>query len=363
MKYLKYYYIFNEANFSTEPDLDEDEKEFLNKVKKERPQDYNKYLTYVKNTKTKGLWYAKNKYVKTDPKTIADEEKWQKEMDKYSVIGNKKDKVKSLLPNSDTLTDIFVSKIGKSGSNQPYDKLMKAVLFDSTRLDELDLTFLEWTNKTQSDRVGLRISGPYLDTKNATLSASNDRSFIFDNTTEGILIFLNNILEKDPDISIDKIKSIKPLYVNHHSMEFASMYSVINIYIHATNYAVSTQITLDITIGSITSKYNTRIFKTKQKAGNLKRGVEFTTEITKEDVIKSIEDAFDMVNNNIIEKMDDSIYNMKNFVNHLLSMVSESHDMLVKAKNYPLVFNKIRSLTNDQNIKHAIDMNDMGFSD
>ncbi len=363
MKYLKYYYTFNEATFSMESDLTPEEKGFLDMVKKEKPDEYNKYLTYVKNKRRKGLDYAKNKYEQSTPKYLREKERERKEQEKYSIKGKMKDNVRSLLPDKDTLTEIFTSKIGQSGSGAPYDELMKAVLLGSTKLNDLDLTLVSTNNNRINDKHVMDISGPYLDTKQALLTANNDMSFMFDNTSNGILMFLNNILEKDPDIKIDKISKIKPLYINDVSNPFANMRSEIRIDIHAKNCAVSTKINLGITIGSIFSKYDTTIFKTNKKAGNLKRGVKFDVPITKEDVLKSINDAFDMVNKELIEKKNKAVYNMKNFVNNLLKIVSESHEILAMAKNYPIVFNKIRNLSDDSNIKTAIDMHDMGFSD
>jgi len=69
---------------------DADNEKFLNKVKKENPDLYSKFLNLVGN---KGLKIAKEKYVEYDPETIKKREEEEKaERARLKQIGRKKDK-------------------------------------------------------------------------------------------------------------------------------------------------------------------------------------------------------------------------------------------------------------------------------
>ena len=367
MKYLKSYKIFElnvikTGGYGFGDDLDSMETEFLDKVKKERPEEYAKYLSYIKNKKTKGFWYAKNKYhdTRTKSKSEINSENRQKiRDDEADNIRADQEHVKSLMPSNEIMANMVAKNLG------PYNELMKKLCFDSSVYEDMEL---DPTIMFDQDK-GLKYGGVYRNSKRSYLSSHIQREYSQFNNYEGVFKFLEELLQKNPDTNVDKLKKLKPITIENtdiigDELGFIWLNSEMKFYFHASKYAVSTQIILDINLGTSISRYNNTIFKSIKKTGNLKRGViNAPIEITKEDVLECLQNTFDELNNTIMVKTLQSIYNMKQVINGIFTALLNKGDfkILKYAKKYPILMDKLKYVRDNDSIDMGLEMSDLGF--
>lgn len=353
MKYLKYYKsLINEVNIIKEYDFSNAEKSFLNKVKSERPDEYSKFMTLVKN---RGIWYAEYRYEETDPALLKKKEKEKIEDEKYNIkskiYNDKVVKVRNLMPSNNDIADIFTSNIGE------YNELSKKLSFGSSLYDDLYID----TEKLLDKSTGLQDNAIYNSTKDANLSGHISRSKSFrlkGDNYEGYLRFLTNILENNPDIRMDKLSKINPIKFDDDG--FFTFDSEIKYYIHVNKYAVSVKLRLNMNIGNSFGKYNNCIINSEVKTGNLKRGIKNAeVEITKEDVINCFNDAFQLLNNSIIEKTTLTIKRTKNVINVVINALLNSPDIFKIINKYSDAYPIINNYLNKDSA--ATDMGEMGF--
>lgn len=362
MKYLKYYYIFNEANFSTESDLDEEEREFLNKVKKERPLEYNKYLTFIKS-KYKGLGFAKRKYNDTDPKNIAAlakesereakrREIYSKRREIYSKIVSDRNTVRHLIPTLKVLDQIFLDKFQKPyedfwnyfyGAKSPFN------FFNKKKSKYEDI----W------DEYVLNCDNRYANTKKASCNIRRDDSYLVENTPNGLANFISQYLDGNNITDVKPIKTELRIYDENN--DFHSFSSDFRMYIHTSLYAVSVQIHFDVKFGLGSRVNNFVIFNSNKKSGSIKKSSD--VKITQQDIINCINDAFDILIKDMDNRKDKAKKNMQYLIADILKNAVRSGEFLRLSKEHNALHNVLMLLNGEDNINKAIQLDDMGFND